>query len=308
MEVGEEWVYRKRDQDPSERVRILAVEQKRQSFRADVEFLDGAQAGTKENVPGRRLKAPWSSVAAYDQRMADWERLRECTLTRTEDIAAIVALERLIPCEVAEHHYGPVEGMTVVADREALEELLAEPLDFVLDRCQWLVDEDDDIVVSPRGTLLIAELACRKNPMPILEEVMEEEKKARHYSKHGRTEPGRRGEEDKVHSAEEEHAWYLHWKRPYHELLRQWCGHRAITLQERLLAAEGEVQRLDELLTRALDRLEAVGDKDHAKMFTRAHVEDRITPDNIRPIVERPLAWWDVPQPPERRQFRRRWW
>ncbi|WP_139812278.1 hypothetical protein [Prescottella equi] len=307
MEIDEEWAYRKRDQDPSERVRILAIEKKRQGFRADVEFLDGERVGVRENVPGRRLKALWSDVAAYDHQMAEWERLREITLTPVEDYAVIVALESLIPPGIAEHHYGPVEAMTVVTDREALEGLLAEPLDFVLGRCEWLVDDDGATVVSPRGTLLIAELACRKNPMPILDNVIEEEKKARHYSKHGRTEPGRGGEDERRYSAEEEHEWYLQWTRPRHEILRQWCGHRPVVLQERLIAAEAEVQRLDELLTRVLDCLESTGDS-NARVFTREHVEDRVTPENIRPVVERPLGWWDVPAPPERRHFRRRWW
>ncbi len=308
MDVGNEWVYRKRDEDPSERVRILAIEQKRQGFRADVEFLDGAKAGETENVPGRRLKAPWSEVEVYDQRMAAWERLQECALTPEEDFAAIVALERLIPSDVAEHHYGPVEGMTVVYKRDALEELMMEPLAYVLERCESLIDGDGTLVVSPRGTLLIAELVCRKNPMPILDEVIEEEKKARHYSKKGRTEPGRRGEKEKFHTAESEHAWYMHWTRPRHEILRQWCGYRAITIQERLMAAEAEVRRLDVLLQDALDHLERAGDETGAQWMTRSHVEDRITPDNIRPVVERPLGWWDCPPPPQSRQFRRRWW
>lgn len=308
MKVSEEWVYRKHDRASSERVRILDIEEKKQSVRADVEFLDGERAGIQENVSGRRLKTLWSKVVDYDRRMAEWERLREFIPTAEEDYVAIVAFETLIPDVVAEHHYKPIRGMAVIADRTALGGLLAEPLDFILDRCQWLEDDDGSLVVSPRGTLLIAELACRKNPIPVLDLVMNEEKKARHHSKHGRTEPGPRGEKDRTYSAEEEHHWYLSWTRPRHEILRQWCGHRAITVQERLVASESEVQRLDELLQQALDRLEAVGEKDYAQMLTRSHVEGRITPENVRPIVERPLAWWDVPPPPERRQFRRRWW
>lgn len=86
MKVGDEWVYRPRDQDPSERVRILSIEQKKQSFRADVEFLDGDRAGTLENVPGRRLKAPWNDVANDGLMAAAWERLDEYILTDAEDV------------------------------------------------------------------------------------------------------------------------------------------------------------------------------------------------------------------------------
>ncbi|NKS56064.1 hypothetical protein GS504_00180 [Rhodococcus hoagii] len=128
--------------------------------------------------------------------MAAWERLQECALTPEEDFAAIVALERLIPSDVAEHHYGPVEGMTVVYKRDELEELMTEPLAYVLERCESLIDEDGTLVVSPRGTLLIAELVCRKNPMPILDEVMRKRRRRDTIRRRGETEPGRRGEKE----------------------------------------------------------------------------------------------------------------
>ena len=35
---------------------------------------------------------------------------------------------------------------------------------------------------------------------------------------------------------------YLKYAKPLHELLREWCGHRAVGLQERLGAAEAEAE------------------------------------------------------------------
>jgi hypothetical protein len=40
-------------------------------------------------------------------------------------------------------------------------------------------------MVSPTGTLLIAEAACRADPASVLNLVLEEETKARHRCKHG---------------------------------------------------------------------------------------------------------------------------
>ncbi|MDZ7917602.1 MAG: hypothetical protein U5O16_38250 [Rhodococcus sp. (in: high G+C Gram-positive bacteria)] len=307
VKVGQEWVYRLRDDSPSEHVRILAIRKQKQSFRADVEFLDGAKCGAREDVPGRRLRSLWSDAENYNRLMSNWERLRDCELTSPEAGASEEVFIALIPRDIAEMEWSPVDGMTVIHRRDALAELMTEPLSFVEERCSSF-DHEGKTMLSPRGTLLIAELACRKNPMPILDAVMNEEKAARHYSKHGRTTKGLRGQEDEVRTADQEHDSYKRWVRPRHEVLRQWCGHRAATLQERLIAAESEVQRLDELLTTALNHLDAAGDESGAKWITRAHVEDRITPQNIRPVVERPLAWWDVPQGPPDRRFRRRWW
>jgi hypothetical protein len=38
MELGDEWIYRLRVSSPSERVRILDIEQRKQTVRVDVEF------------------------------------------------------------------------------------------------------------------------------------------------------------------------------------------------------------------------------------------------------------------------------
>lgn len=52
-------------------------------------------------------------------------------------------------------------------------------------------------MLSPTGTLLIAEAACRANPAPILDKIMEEEAESRHKCKHGseRTSPVKREKE-----------------------------------------------------------------------------------------------------------------
>ena len=49
--VGDEWVYRMRDDSASERVRILAVTPKKNSARLEVMFVDDPD-GRVENGPG----------------------------------------------------------------------------------------------------------------------------------------------------------------------------------------------------------------------------------------------------------------
>jgi hypothetical protein len=64
MDVGDEQIYRLRDDAPSDRVRILAIHPGKQRHRYDVEFLDGEKAGRQENVSGHRLRGPCQESAS----------------------------------------------------------------------------------------------------------------------------------------------------------------------------------------------------------------------------------------------------
>jgi hypothetical protein len=151
---------------------------------------------------------------------------------------------------------------------------------------------------------MIAEFACRVNPMPILDEVIEEEQKYREKTKRGELYVGHDGQ-NRTSSPEWEYRRYLEHGRPLHELLRGWCGHRAVTMQERLAAAEAEVQRLDVLITRLIDQVKGHGHSTFAEVMERVLEEERITAANYRPVVDRPLKPSEIPVRYERAP--RRW-
>lgn len=90
-----------------------------------------------------------------------------------------------------------------------------------------------------------------------------------------------------------------------HELLRGWCGQRAATLQERLGAAEADNRRLEELLSNLFEELKRLGHSSAAEHLVRAYEEERITPANFRPVVDRPLKPSKIPVGYER--VPRRW-
>jgi hypothetical protein len=94
--------------------------------------------------------------------------------------------------------------------------------------------------------------------------------------------------------------------RPRHELLGQWCGHRAVTHHERFLAAEAGIHRLDILVTDLLKALDNLGEHEQAARFAEEHERDRITPHMMRPVVERPLHPSEIPE--REIKVRRRWW
>lgn len=299
--AGDEWVYRVRDTAPSERVRIKTVTPKKTTANIEVEFLDDA-AHRVQTVPSARLKVRWADVEAYDARQAEWQRVAGFELDEVEQRAVDEVYSALIPEEVAEVLWRPFEYVTTIEDRVALTEILQGPVDEILARVQYFTTEDATIV-SPEGTLLIAQIACRAHPNSILDLVVAEETEARHKCKHGRPSSIHKGE---MTSPEWEYQWYRQSIKPRHELLRQWCGHRAVTAHEHLTAAEAENHRLDLLVVDLIKALDLAGETAHAERFAEEHERDRITPYLARPIVDRPLHWSEIPvrEVPARR---RRW-
>ena len=65
MDVGDVQIYRLRDYAPSERVRVVAIDNRKKNPRYEIEFLEGGKEGTQENVPGVRLRGPWAGAAEF---------------------------------------------------------------------------------------------------------------------------------------------------------------------------------------------------------------------------------------------------
>lgn len=292
-DVGEEWIYRLRDDAPSERVRIVEIDERKKTPRYVIEFLDGDNAGTRDNVPPKRLRGPWVEVVEYDTLMANWKRIDCYQLTDSEEAAVEQVFLLLIAPDVAEWEWGRVKFATRIYDTRALQEIIGIPVHYLRAQTESF-ELDDDILVSPDATLLIAELACRLTPMPVLDWVMEDEKEYRHRSKHGKPAVDVNSRAYTT-SPEQEYQWYLKRGRPVHELLRSWCGQRAATLQERLGAAEAENRRLEELIERIFAELKRLGHAQAVDYLARGYEEDRITPETFRPVVDRPLKPEEIP-------------
>jgi hypothetical protein len=302
VEQGEEWIYRLKDNAPSERVRILGIQPKKTSSRVDVQFLD--DGGRIENVPGARLRRPWSEVTAYDELMANWQRLGEYELTDVEESAVEPVFIALVPDEVASWEWSPVRYATAVHDAAALELLIGMSLDELRAGTSFF-DLDGVLMLSPEATLRICEAACQAHPAEIIAWVMAEEEEIREKCKRGSRIQSSTGRVDSTTSPEWEYQWYLKYHKPLHELLRQWCGHRAVTFHERLTAAEAEVRRLDVLVARLIDVLREKDGAFFADIMEEEHNKERITPERARPVVDRPLSPHEIPvrEVPTRRRW-----
>lgn len=115
--IGDELIYRLRDYSVSEHVRVVEIDGRKKTPRYVVEFVDGDKVGEQENVPGGRLRGPWSDVAAYDELMANWERIDQVELTVPEQSAVGQVFDLLISEEVAEYEWSPVRYATAAADQ-----------------------------------------------------------------------------------------------------------------------------------------------------------------------------------------------
>ena len=304
MEIGDICIYRDHEYAPSERVQIVDIQRGKQSYRADIEFLDGDKVGVRKNVPGNRLRGHWNDVAEYDLNMANWELLEDYKVTDVEGSAIETVFEFLVPKSVAAWEWKPIHFVTTVHNAPALMKVTGVPTVDLIADIAWF-ELDGEMMLSPEGTLLIAELACHRNPMPILEWVIEEEKVKREECKRGGKSRLVRGSQGITTSPEFEYECYLNYSRPLYEILRQWCGHRAVSFQERLDAAEAESRRLDVLVTRLIDALKAKGDEIFANYLEEEWEDERITPEKLRPVVERPLHPSEIPVRVER--IWRRW-
>ncbi|WP_280258439.1 hypothetical protein [Nocardia wallacei] len=77
-----------------------------------------------------------------------------------------------------------------------------------------------------------------------------------------------------------------------------------MTFQERLLAAEAEVRRLDILAAELIDTLKEFK-PDLTREWELEHNTERVLPESIRPEIDRPLEPWEIPVRPIRTRARR---
>ncbi|WP_146194746.1 hypothetical protein [Bifidobacterium callitrichidarum] len=304
-DIGDELIYRLRVYEPSQHVKVVEIDNSKKTPRYVVEFLEGNNAGTRANVPGSRLHGPWADVEQFDWRMAQWEKFEDVELTETETDAMCEVFCLLIPETIAQWDWSYVHWSVQVLDELGLEQRIGVSVDDVLDQVAGF-KEDGGVMLSPEGGLLIAQYACRINPMPVLAWVDQDEKEYRDKCRNGHLGVG---PDNRPHRTDPqwEYQWYLEHGRPLHELLRCWCGQRAVTMHERLGAAEAENHRLEELLEQLFRQMEQHGFAQSVEYLKRKYEEERITPYNYRTSVDRPLRPEEIPV---RVEYRRapRWW
>lgn len=127
MEAGQEWAYRVRTTAPSRRVRILAIEHRKNTTRVSIKFFVRESPGAVESVPAGRLRCLWSRVAEHEALMANLQLLGGYKLTSAEETAVWVVDELLIPEGVVTIDSGNVLNCAGIRDVGGLERLTHKP-------------------------------------------------------------------------------------------------------------------------------------------------------------------------------------
>lgn len=235
---------------------------------------------------GTRLYGPWETVAEYDALMANWDRVGEFDLTEAEQSAIEEAFRLLIPDEIADWTWNPVRFATAVYDPAALEKLTGVPTAELAEQVASF--QLDDV------TMLSGEGPCWSLSAPV------ESIRCLSWTQSSRR---RRSSDTGASMAAPGSGAVAATIRPLLPsgstsgiaLTTGQCTNccangvatRAITLQERLAAAEAETSRLEALVNRLIGALADKGDLRFARTIVEELENERITPDKIRPVVER---------------------
>ncbi|WP_312977251.1 hypothetical protein [Corynebacterium sp.] len=289
VKIGQYWAYRESDKYicESHKVHIKGIEPfGKKSQRYVIEFRDGRT----RKVPRNRLKAPWEESRNIDEDLNLHINLKNQGGDEVENSIATSIIEEFMPLEVIDIH---VDDTCIIFDPAALEEILEIRLEELL---EGIITRSlpNGLEISPLGAAKISQRYALLHPEKLLSSVAREEKEYKYKLK----------EHQGILSARSEWQFYLSYVRPRHELIREWCGHKATFAHERLAAAEAEVVRLRNFALRLIDTIEehreTVG-----KQYREELYSDEITPYNIRETPDRPLEPHEIP---ERVEYRRAWW
>ncbi|GAA2341117.1 hypothetical protein [Dactylosporangium salmoneum] len=283
MEVGEEWAYRARGNEPLVRVVVIRLGRQRPP-RVLVRFLDAELKGREEWVSPARLKVPWAGVAAFRRAEQAWDAVAgasEQAVDSVEHRAAIWVVSDILPqgcCGSRELYRW---GVLRVRDRAGFADAAGcDAADLVVP--PGYVDADGSVVLPWSALLALAQQLVERDAARILEVLRREDGQAEHDAIHGRFYPSRKGGThiDPEICADLEATTYG----PARTTVRRWCGAGPRERQDELLALRAEVLRLGDLLEEAITALRQAGQPGQAQELERrlgvpvAHLRERRAP------------------------------
>ncbi|MBB5153330.1 hypothetical protein [Saccharopolyspora phatthalungensis] len=259
------WAYRKGAHDPVTCVDILRLGSTRPA-RVRVRFVEDAYEGHEDWVPPNRLKVRWKDVAAWQEREERWNAVRDASAearNTTENDAAGWIFDLLPGYNYAKQLWGRDEGALAIRDVDALVADLGIDRTIVVGDPVAFTDDDGSLIVPWRVMHEVARLLAQKHSDHYISEVTKEEREHEHKNRWGYMSGSGHISAEICAEVDEEHG------RPLRDLIRQWCGAKAIARQDELDALRAEVKRLGTLVERAVDAVRNAGDEKSARELER---------------------------------------
>jgi len=248
MDIGEIWAFRDQPKtlgDPVHRVEIVRLTGPRRQGDVHIRFLDGEEAGLQEWVALRQLVVPWAQVEAFLTDDRHWIAVVEQSRQARGSVefeAARLVLDFVRPKNLLRlHHLKADAGVVEITDLDkaaslvaiGVDELHAEPLAFH--------DRAGTYVAPWSTTLRLAQGAARALGEQVLDALLQRERELRR--RHEQAPSWQR--DDKELQRFDEIAMQV----------REWCTGQAVERFDELHALRAEVERLGELVTRAVSEL-----------------------------------------------------
>jgi hypothetical protein len=248
MEIGEVWAFRDQPKawgDPVHRVEVVRLTGPRRQGDAHIRFLDSDEAGLQEWVSLRQLIVPWAQVESLRDDEQRWiavvEQSRQVRGSIEFDAARLV-FDFVRPKNLIRlRHVKADAGVVEVTDLDTVASLVGISTDELCAEPSAFQDRAGTYVAPWPTTLRLARGAAQALGAQILDTLLQRERQLRHRYEQA-----------------------LSWRRDDTELerfesvalqVREWCTGQAVERFDEIRALRAEVERLGELVTRAVDEL-----------------------------------------------------
>lgn len=265
-QVGEIWAWRSGN-GPIVGVAVLQWGLRRATPRTavvKVRFPD-QQLCSEGWVQPSRLLSRWDELSAYQALQAQWDRVSASnpSTDSIEEHAAYVVFGQLIPARVAEVGSEPGRGpLLYVHDSKRLAELTGLQ-EGVWAGCPNGFQMPGGPFIAPwTVTLLVAQEAAKRDPMPVMDLVAIWEEDAREEATNGRWTVPPDGIPTLARDPRDAEEDDLSWPggRPMREALRRWCdSDQAVPRGDLLSAARSDLVRIRKAAWQAVTAMTAAG-------------------------------------------------
>ncbi|MBT2266344.1 hypothetical protein [Rhodococcus erythropolis] len=224
--VGARFAHRPRPKDPLAEVEILKLGMKRrQHQRISVRWVDESFEGQRDWVPATQLKCSWRDRGDFLTWERNWAAIIPNLRGSDEIWAAELVFEVLVETGVGWVETDKRAGVTKIFDTEAFAALLGVDLEFFDDPLSFV--DDDALIVSWSTTERICRRLTEVHTDDVLQMVTNNYVPAVHPQDKG-------------------------WEDDAYELVLDWCGRKARSVTDDVVALRNELARVRQIAENAI--------------------------------------------------------